>query len=119
MDDAPGLVVHACAQGHALSCAAVDLITVASPEHSETLARLGCPAPMKGSDCFATSALLAYACNTRRQAPACVVLADLFARAEEPDPTWARRYRERACTHGGICQPSTNVASREQTTAME
>ena len=118
-DDAPGLVVHACAQGHSLSCAAVDLLTVASADHSDQLVRLGCPAPMKGEDCHATAAMLAYACNTRRQAPACVALADLFAQAEEPDLTWARRYRERACTHGGLCQPSTNIASRDQTATMD
>lgn len=118
-DDAPGLVVHACSQGHALSCAAVDLLTMASFDNSEKLAQLGCPTPIKGEDCYASAELLAYACNTRRQAPACVVLADLFAKAEQPDPTWARRYRERACIYGGLCQPATNVASREQTTTME
>lgn len=118
-DDAPGLVVHACAQGHSLSCAAVDLITSASFDNTEKLVRLGCPTPMKGQDCYATAELLAYACNTRRQAPACVALADLFANAEQPDPTWARRYRERACFYGGFCQPTTNVASREPTATME
>lgn len=118
-DDAPGLVVHACTQGHALSCATVDLLTTASFDNSEKLAQLGCPTPIKGEDCYASAELLAYACNTRRQAPACAVLADLFAKAEQPDPTWARRYRERACTYGGFCQPTTNVASREPTTTME
>lgn len=112
-EDAPGLVVHACAQGHEPSCAAVELIRYQSLAGSQALAKVACPTPFKNEDCYAAAEILAYFCNERRQASPCSVLADLFENAEQPDLAWVGHYRKKACVYGGPCDLTTNVATRQ------
>jgi hypothetical protein len=105
LEDAVGLIVHACNQNHALSCAAVELVRTVSNDSVAALIKLGCT--REGSDnCHATASLLSYSCNQLRKPPACAGLADLFGRDSDfRDPVWAQQYRKRACIYGGPCLP--------------
>lgn len=105
IDDAPGLLVRACAQGHRPSCAGLKLLEAATVTNAAELAASGCPNPFKDEECYSTAWLLSYACNEKKQAAACLALADLFAKTEgEPgNDIWVARYRARACAYGGFC----------------
>ena len=109
LEDAVGLIVHACNQNHAPSCAAVELIRTVSANSVAALLKEGCT--REGSDnCHATASLLSYACNQLRKPAACAGLAELFAQDRElQDPAWAQQYRKRACIYGGACVPEPAV----------
>lgn len=104
-EDAPGLLVHACAQGHRLSCAAVDLLKGATLDHVEELARLACRRRLRSNECYGAASLFAHSCNQKRQAASCLALADFFMLAEPQRPHWASRYQMLACAYGGFCGP--------------
>jgi hypothetical protein len=118
-EDAPELLIPACTQGHRPSCAALDLLQSPTLDTASTMARIGCPKPMMGNECGAAADLLAYSCNEKRQAVSCLALADLFAKAAEPDPVWTNRYRARACAYGGFCSYQLAEAPAEHAAAPE
>jgi hypothetical protein len=119
IDDAPGLLVLPCAQGHRPSCAALALLQSASLESTAALARVCLPKPFTSNECYAAASLLSYSCNEKRQAVSCLALAVLFCNADPPDFPWAHRYRVRACIYGGFCRDPTEEAPHEQTEATD
>jgi hypothetical protein len=112
-DDAPALLTQACAQGHPLSCASVELLKSANLENATALARLGCPTAFSDETCHSAASLLAHSCHEQRQAHSCLVLAGLFAAAEPPNPVWTQHYRVRACAFGGLCDSPAEPPSRQ------
>lgn len=113
-DEAPGLLVHACTQGHRPSCAAVDLLQFPSLDNAEALVRAACPRPFRSNQCDAAAALLSHSCNDKRQVAGCLSLAHLFAKAEPPDVVWMNRYKTLACAYGGFCDDVREEAAPPQ-----
>jgi len=102
-DDAPGLLVHACEQGHRPSCAAVNLLQSPSLDNAGALAQVGCPRPFESKLCYATASLLSHSCNDKKQVAGCLALAYLFARSEPPNLVWMNHYKALACAYGNFC----------------
>jgi hypothetical protein len=119
IDEAPGLLVHACAQDHRLSCKALELLQSPSLDNAGALAQLGCPRPFEGKGCYATAFLLSHSCNEKKEVASCLALAYLFAKSEPPDVVWLNHYRVLACAYGGFCDyrrptaPSQHVQGAE------
>lgn len=118
-DDAQGLLVHACEQGHRPSCAALDLFRSPSLDNAGAFAWSGCPRPFQSNLCYATASLLSHACNDRKQVAGCLALAYLFARSEPPDVVWMNHYKDLACLHGGFCNFERPASSSQHAEAAE
>lgn len=116
-DDAAGLLVHACQQGHRLSCAAVELLKGATLDHVEELARLACRRRLRSNECYGAASMFAHSCNEKRQAASCLALADFFTLAEPQRPYWASRYQMLACAYGGFCASDETEATDDSTAA--
>ncbi len=110
-DEAGGLLVHACEQGHRPSCAAIEVLQTPTLTNTAALAQIACPRPLENEECISAAWLLSYSCNEKKQAVSCLTLADLFTKARQPDPVWANRYMERACKYGGFCPYSEAQAA--------
>jgi hypothetical protein len=118
-EDAPGLLVHACEQGHRPSCAALDLLQSPSLDNAGALANIACPRPFGSNQCYAAAEFLSHSCNDKKQVAGCLALAYLFARAEPPNLVWVDHYKALACAYGNFCNyerpasPSQHAGSAE------